>query len=176
VETSENLTVSTVYERSRLSTVFLKQSNIGDFHPSVNCLAHVIDGEQRHLHSGERFHFYARLSNGFDGGCALHAVRVFVDGKLHSHAGERKRVAQRNQVAGFLGSLNARNARNAQHIAFLGGTALNEAQRGGQHDNATGGHAHAFGVGFVGHVHHMGLALRVKVCECEHAEIYNGLT
>jgi hypothetical protein len=31
-------------------------------------------------------------------------------------------------------------------------------------------------VGFVGHVHHVGLALCVKVCECGHAEIYNGLT
>ena len=161
---------------ARLTAVLLQQMHIGHRHATVYGFAHVIDREQRHLDGGERFHLHTSLTYGFNGGCALHAVRGFVDGKLHRHAGEREWVAQGNQVAGFLGGLNACNACNAQHIAFLGGAALNQGQGGGQHDDATRGHAHALGVGFVGHVHHVGLALRVKVCECGHAEIYNGLT
>ena len=106
----------------------------------------------------------------------MHAVRGFVNRKFDGHPCQREGVAEWNQVAGFLGRLNARNACNSQHVALLGGAALNQRQRGRQHDDAAGGDAHATGVRFVRHVHHVGLALRVKVCECGHAEIYNGLT
>ena len=150
--------------------------HIGHRHATVHGFAHVINREQSHLHSGERLHLHTGLSDGFDGGRALHAVRGFINGKFDGYARGGEGVAQRNQVTGFLRSLNACDARNAQHVAFLGVAALNQSQRGGQHGNAPRGYTDAFGVGFVGYVHHVGLTLCIKVCECGHAAIYNGLT
>ena len=54
--------------------MFLQQLDIGHCHAAVHGFAHVINGEQGHLHSGERFHLHAGLSNGFNGGRAVHAV------------------------------------------------------------------------------------------------------
>jgi hypothetical protein len=103
-------------------------------------------------------------------------VSGFINDKFDRHAGDGQRVAQGNQVAGFFGSLNARNARNAQHVAFLGVATLDQGQRRWQHDDAPRGDAYAFGVGFVSHIHHVGEALCVKVCECGHAFVCKGLT
>jgi hypothetical protein len=85
-------------------------------------------------------------------------------------------VAQGDEITGFLGGLYACNACNAEHIAFFGGAALNQSQGRGQHHNAARRYAHPFGVGLVGHIHHMGLALCIKMSECGHAEINKGLT
>jgi predicted Zn-dependent protease len=102
-------------------------------------------------------------------------VGRFVDGKLNRNTGQRQWVAQWNQVAGFFGGLNSRNAGDAEHITFFGGAALNQCQRAWQHHNSTGGHTNAFGVRFVSHIDHVGLALGIKVSESGHAEIHNEL-
>ena len=81
-----------------------------------------------------------------------------------------------HQITGFFRGLNSCNARNSQDIAFLGGAALNQRQGAGQHGNAASGDANAFGVCFVCHIHHVGLALGIKVSECGHVETDNGLT
>ncbi len=58
------------------------QVHIGHRHASVYGLAHVVDGEQSHLHGGEGFHFHARLAHCFYCRRALHRMAGFIDCKL----------------------------------------------------------------------------------------------
>jgi hypothetical protein len=51
--------------------VLLQHPHIGHHHPPVHRLAHVINGQQPHLHRGQR----PRLVDGFD----LHGARLIVD-------------------------------------------------------------------------------------------------
>ena len=77
-------------------------------------------------------------------------------------------MAQWNQLAGFLGRLNAGDARNAQHVALLGGAGLDDRQRGGQHLDAAGGDRYPAGRGLAANVDHVGLALCIEVCQRTH--------
>ena len=86
-----------------------------------------------------------------------------VDLKFHRHPRQRDRVTQGNEVAGFLGGLDAGDAGDAEHVAFLGGALLDQRQRGGQHGDAAFGNRHSVGARFRRHVDHVGLALRVEV-------------
>ena len=91
----------------------------------------------------------------------LHVDDAAVDGD----AADVQRVAQRNEVAGFLRSLNACNPRDAQHVALFGGATLNQRQGVGLHVNAPTRHANAFGMRFVSHIDHVSLALGVEMGE-----------
>ena len=74
-------------------------------------------------------------------------------------------MAKGNQIAGFLGGLNASNTRYANYIAFFGVTALDQCQGRRQHGYVTGSDCDAVGGRFGTHINHMGLALGIKVCE-----------
>jgi hypothetical protein len=74
-------------------------------------------------------------------------------------------VTQRDQLGGALGGHDAGNAGDAQHVAFFGGAGFDQCQGGGQHVDAAAGHANAVGLGLGRDVHHMGLALVVKMGE-----------
>ena len=49
----------------RLAALLFKQPHIRDDHAAVYRFAHVVNGEEGHLHRSERFHFHACLSHGF---------------------------------------------------------------------------------------------------------------
>ena len=72
-------------------------------------------------------------------------------------------MAQRNQVAGFLGAHDAGQAGNAQHIAFFGGAGLHQRQRGGQHADAPTRHGHAVRAGLGADIDHVRLTLGIKM-------------
>ena len=50
--------------------MLFQQGNALHHHAPVYCFAHVIDGQQRHLHSGQRFHLHTGGAYGFYGGGA----------------------------------------------------------------------------------------------------------
>ena len=77
-------------------------------------------------------------------------------------------MAQRDQVTGPLGTLNAGNACNAQHVAFFGVAFCNQGQGRGQHLDASTGNGNTMGGRLAGHVDHMGLASGVKMGKCGH--------
>jgi len=151
------------HEAAALAPMFLQQAHVGDGHAAVHGFAHVVDGEQGHLHGGQGFHFHAGGAGAFRGGVAQDAVRGGLNVKRHRHAGQGNRVAQRDQVAGFFGRLNARDARDAQHIAFFGRALFDELKGLGQHPNAALRRGAAAARGFVGHVHHVGLAVGIEM-------------
>jgi hypothetical protein len=84
-------------------------------------------------------------------------------------------VAQRDEVAGFLGGHDAGDAGDAQHVAFFGVAGFDEGQGGGQHFDAAAGDGDAVRGGLGGHVHHVGLALGVKVGEPVIGEYVQGI-
>jgi len=54
--------------------MLFQERNALHHHAPVHGFAHVVDGEQGHLHRGERFHLHASGADGFHGGGALDAV------------------------------------------------------------------------------------------------------
>ena len=144
-------------------------AHIVDGHAPVHGLAHVVDGEQGHLHGCEGFHLYAGGADGFHRCSTKYAdsAQLVCAGscKFNSNAGQRQRVAQRDEVAGFLGRHDAGDAGDAQHVAFFGVAGFDEGQGGGQHFDAAAGDGDAVRGGLGGHVDHVGLALGVKVGE-----------
>jgi len=111
---------STVFSRLRArflrpqiphsSPLLLHQPNPTDRHSPVHRLAHVVNREQGHTHGRQGFHFHAGLACAFACGVAQHAVRRRFHFKLHSHPGQTDRMAQRDQLAGAFGPLNAGDA------------------------------------------------------------------
>ena len=118
-------------------------AHVVDGHAAVHGLAHVVDGEQGHLHGGEGFHLYAGGADGFHscGTKYARSARLACAGsfKFNSNTGQRQRVAQRDEIAGFLGGHDAGDACDAQHVAFFGGAGFDEGQGGGQHFDAAAG-------------------------------------
>ena len=150
-------------------------AHVVDGHAAVHGLAHVVNGEQGHLHGGEGFHLDAGGADGFDG-CGTKYDRTVRSAcassfKFNSNPGQRQRVAQRDEVAGFLGGHDAGDAGDAQHVAFFGVAGFDEGQGGGQHFDAAAGDGDAVRGGLGGHVDHVGLALGVKVGECGHGGV-----
>jgi predicted Zn-dependent protease len=151
--------------------MLLQHPHIGHGHAPVHGFAHVVDREQGDLHGGQGFHFHTGGADGFNRGGTNNSpifaisrrIHCLISYKVNSNSGQRQRVAQRNQIAGFLRTLNARNPCNTQHIAFFGGARLNQRHGGGQHDDAALGYCYAVGGGFGGHVDHVGLALGVEM-------------
>ena len=143
--------------------MLFQQLHVGDDHAAVYRFAHVVDGEQGHLHGGEGFHFHTSLAIDLGGGGAGHAAGGGLHFKIHGHTGQGDRVAQGDQVTGFLGSLDACDAGDAQHIPFLGGAGRDQFQCGRQHVDLAPGHRHTARGGFVSHVDHVGLALGIKM-------------
>jgi len=61
------------HEAATLTAMFFQQADIGDGHAAVHGFAHVVDGEQGHLHSGQGFHLHARGARALRGGVAQDA-------------------------------------------------------------------------------------------------------
>ena len=143
--------------------MFFHELHVGDGHAAVHRFAHVVHGQQSHLYGGEGFHFHAGLAVRFHRGGATHARWALPHFKVQRHAGQGQRMAKRNQVAGFFGGLDAGDAGNANHVAFFGAATFNQRQGGGQHLDLASGHRNAVGGGLGANVHHVGLALGIKV-------------
>ena len=46
---------------------FFQQAHVVDDHAAINRFAHIVNGQQRDLHTGERLHFDPGLARGFSG-------------------------------------------------------------------------------------------------------------
>jgi len=72
-------------------------------------------------------------------------------------------VAERDQLAGALGRLDAGNARHGQHIALGQATARDQGQRFRAHAHEGLGHGLAMGDGLVAHIHHACMAVGIEM-------------
>ena len=144
--------------------MLLQHAYIGDGHPPVHGLAHVVDGKQRDLHGGECFHLDPGRADRLDRGLAQHLrIRACRHDETQRHAREGQRVTERDQVAGFLGGHDAGDARNAEHVAFFGSARLDQRQGRSQHLDATDRDGHPVGRGLGADIDHVGLAPGIEV-------------
>jgi hypothetical protein len=152
--------------------MFLQQLDVRHRHAAVHRLAHVVDGQQRDLDGGQGFHFDAGRADGLHRGAADDVGGVCGVGlhglEFDGHPCECERVAQGDQVAGFLGGLDAGDAGDAEHIAFLGGARFNDGQRRGMHVDAATGDGGTVRAGLGRDIDHVGLALCVKMGQGVH--------
>ena len=151
--------------------MLLQQLDVVHRHAAIHRFAHVVNGEQGDLHGGEGFHLHAGLADGLCRGCTddgrglIARLAIAHDLEIDRHTGQRQRMAQRDQVAGFFGGLNARDARNTQHVALFGAACFDDGQRGGQHVDTAHGGGFAVRAGLGGDVDHVRLAVGIEVGE-----------
>ncbi len=150
---------------TRLATVLFEHANVGDGHAPVYGLAHVVDGQKRYLHGGQRLHFHTCRANGFNSCAAGYGGAVLVGREINCRARQCQRVAQGNQVTGFFRRHDARHAGYAQYIAFFGIACQNNGQRCRIHDNTPLGNGHTVRRRFGSDINHVGLALGIEMSE-----------
>ena len=146
-----------------LAAELLHQLDSVHAHPAIDRLAHVVNGEQADVHRGQRFHLDPGTADCFRGDGAADGAFRLVELELHRHAGERDRVAERDQLAGALGGLDRGDARDAEHVALLRAAGFHHREGVGEHHDAAGGDRHAAAFGLCADVDHVGLAVGVEV-------------
>ena len=151
---------------------FFEEADVFDDDGFGEGFAHVVDGEGRAGGGGECLHLDAGFGVGDGGGKNLDADLVngsYVDGAF----GEGQGVAERDQVAGVFGCLDAGEDSGVEHGAFFAmqffAVELGHDLGGELHDGAGGGAAASDG--FVGDVDHVRLVVFVEVGEWFHRSL-----
>src|SRR3990172_10407399 len=65
------------------ATRLFQQPHTLNGHAAIDRFAHVVDGEQRNLYGGQRFHFHARLAVCLGCRPAVDGVALGLDGKVN---------------------------------------------------------------------------------------------
>src|SRR5436190_12466853 len=111
-------TISSASSIGRLAPGLLEQHDAADLEPQLESLDQVVDGQRGDARGGQRLHLHAgaggRARLGGDG----HRAGRGVDLGLDADEGHRQRVAERDQLAGALGRLDAGEARGAEDVAL----------------------------------------------------------
>ena len=98
---------------------------------------------------------------------AVTSIRIagagVVERELDRHAGQRQRMAQRDQVRRALGRLDRGDPRDPEHVALFRVARAHHRQRGRAHLDAAAGARDTFGYILVGDVDHVRLPVRVEV-------------
>src|SRR5471032_2522285 len=152
----------------RFPAVLLQHLHIGDRHPAIHCLAHVVNRQQSDLHGGQRFHLHACAPERFHAYFAKHAWQVFIDGKVYRHSRQCQRMAQRDQIRGSFRALDRGDSRDAEHIALFSLAVANQRKRGGQHDDRTARDGYAARLAFVADIDHVRFARSIEMCKSGH--------
>ena len=148
---------------------FFQQAHVVDDHAAIDRFAHIVNGQQRDLHTGERLHFDPGLARGFCGDGTFDGIVVGIDVELDGDVSKRQWVTHRYQLRGSLGRHDTGNAGDAEHITLLVPALLNQFQRLGLHDDAAAGNRAARARSLVGNIDHMGFAGLIEVCQFAHA-------
>lgn len=145
------------------SSTFLEDGNVGNSHPPIHRLAHIVNRQQTNLHRRKRFHFNSSLAVSLDLRGALNGRCTGIDNKFNRHSRQCKRMTKRNQITRPLRTHDGRDACNSQHIPLLGTTRLNDGQRFRLHADRAGCHGDAMRLVLRADIHHMRLAGGIKV-------------
>lgn len=155
--------------QTRLAAILLEKANLGDFHPAVDRLAHVVHGKARDARRREGLHLDAGLAGDARrrGDMNAHAA-VFALALEHRrafHLGFRdvQRMAHRDERTRLLGRHHARHARARQNVALRSLAFHDERQRLGVHGDEALCDRNALGVRLLGHIDHADVALLVDV-------------
>ena len=139
---------------TRFAAVFFEQAYRMKGHAAVNALAHVIDGQQGDLHSGQGLHFDTGLAGGFDQCLATDPSLIGVRVELDGHMSQLQRVAKWYQVRGFLGGHDGGDSSHGKYIALFMPAFQNHVQRIGLHFDIAFGDSGALGDGLFADIDH----------------------
>src|ERR1700752_3840521 len=154
---------------ARLAAPLLDEANAFDAHAALDRLHHVVDGEAGDRDGGKRLHLDAGLAFQLGGRPHDHAGQLLVRSDIHLDLGQRKRMAERDQLVRLLRRHDAGDARGAQHVALLGVALEDKVESLARHHHAAFRDCDPFGCGFVGHIDHAGFAALADVGELRHA-------
>ena len=128
---------------------------------------HVVHRERGHGYGGERFHFHAGFVGHAAGGADVERAGGIIVGEFKRDFVQRQWVAERDEVGGLFGGHDAGNLRGGSNRAFAR-LAAALAQRGidvRREGNARAGNGFAAAGAFVANVHHVCVAVAVKMGE-----------
>ena len=153
------------------ATGFLYQANGAYGHPSIHCLAHIINRQQGNGYRRQRFHFHPGSGTGADrcltGDTGCNGVFRFRR-ERQIDMRDRQRMAQWHQISRSFGSHQAGDTRYAQHIAFAVSAGENQLQRFRLHKNASLGNSATVGFGLIAYIDHMRFAGAIEMIEFGH--------
>ena len=136
-------------------------------HGLVDRLGHVVDRQQRDRDRDHRLHFHAGARGERGGGGRLDPV--LHQRQVDRHRIEAERVAQRDQVGGFLRRHDPGNARGGKHVALCHRAVADRVEGLRRHSDAADRHGYAVRFSLGADIDHARLALRIEVGEFAHA-------
>src|SRR5579885_3287374 len=97
----------------------LHEAHALDRHAAIDCLAHVVNREQRDFHGQQRLHLHAGLAVRLDGGAAVHGALFLLRRQFDFHARDRQWVAQGNHSGVCLAAMMPATRATASTSPFL---------------------------------------------------------
>jgi hypothetical protein len=149
-------------EGATLAAGFFFQADGLDCHGAIDRFAHVVDGKGRDADGGKGFHLDA--SSAYDAGHGFNAQELGrLEGKIDGNACQGEGMAERDEVAGFLGAHYSCQPGDLEHVALGQSPVANKLAGGSSHAHPATGRCLTFGFGFASDIDHAAGTMFVKV-------------
>src|SRR6266849_8853532 len=162
-------------EGAALAAALFLQADALQGHAPVHGLAHVVDSQAGHADSGERFHLHPGAGQNPHRGLDVQQV-VFGKGKIKADRSQGQGMAQGDELAGALGSHDARQPCDFQDITLGQGPVADELGGGRLHAHTGAGTGFAQRLRLVAGVHHATAALVIEMSQFRHRYFYSRST
>ena len=151
--------------RPDLPPRFSSRRTVAHHHAAVDGLAHVVDGEQRHLHRGERLHLDPGARGALDRGAALDARMRRVERELDRHRvsgnGWQSGISSAVRFGAWIAAMRATPSTSP----FFAVPASTNSNVAGSMRIDPRGHGHAMRLGLRADVNHLRLRRGVEMGE-----------
>ena len=137
-------------------------------HAAVDCLAHVVDGEQSNAYGRQRLHLDTRPREAFRSCRAIDRIRLADNLKLHCHSRQADGMTEGNQIGRTLRPLNRRNPCHADDISLPRRSIEDSGQGDRLHGDAPTRDCNPVRFGFFADIDHVGSATGIEVREFGH--------
>src|SRR5258708_18530772 len=148
----------------------MDEADVGDAHPAVDRLAHVVDREVGDGDGGQGLHLDAGAARELAGGSDIDGVALRVAAQLDADRAEREGMAERNEIGRALRSHDAGEPRHGEHVALLDAARHDALERRLRHQHAARGGGDTLALGLARDVDHPRPALLVAIREVAHAD------
>src|SRR5438093_2661956 len=148
---------------AELATRLFYQRYIGQFHPWVYRLGHVVNGEKSDAYGGQGLHLHT-CSPSCPGDClGQDARKGLVRVKIDPDIGERNRVTKRNQLCRAFRRQNSSHTCDGEHVTLLQLIGSNGDESFRTHSDRSASTRYALGFDLATDVDHPRLPSRVHV-------------
>src|SRR6185437_8603416 len=148
-----------------LAAALFQKADALDAHAFLDRLDHVVDGQARDRHGGQRLHLDPGLAVDLDGRLYPVTGQGVLRIDLDLDLGDRQRMAERDERMRALGRHDAGEPRGAEHVALERVAGDDALERVLAHGDMALGDRDALGLRLAGDVHHARFAALVDVAE-----------